>query len=710
MAKGRGTGAWVALLVMACWAEGQFLAPWVGANVKVGEDPAELPSGTGKNQAEPHVIRSRTDPDLLLATFQEGRHPDGGARANGYAVSEDGGFTWRRALNPHLTQVSGGAFARATDPVAGIALDGTLYLNSLVSPDEAFVMGELVVQRSEDRGQTWSPPLSVYLGTSEGPNNRIFPDKNWMVVNDYPDTPTTGRVVVTWTNFRTQVNEVEDLQDYLIMAAYSDNRGDTWSTPVFVTPPDSARFSRGQFQGSQPVFLPGGGLALVYHRFPGSRLEVVYSPDGGVSFPFGAVGVHNGYLLYDDPLMRDGTFLPTVGVARETGDLYIAYTARESPTDTLGHIFFVRSDRPDKGSSPATSPDWRFRAPMRISGDQPARSVNTPTVSVTPDGQRVTVFFFDNRNRPPGQPWGDFYAVQSTDGGSTWTAPFRVTESTFDLRLATNTARGYMIGDYFGFAAPLEPDQAGVAVWVDTRDGTADPWSARIGGLEAGVFGAWLQARLPHAARLEGPEALRLSDPDLDGTPNLFEYLTGRAPWEPDSAPGPATAWQLSLPDPRVDPATRVELRGLGGRWPTDPPGSPQVPQHVLLEGGFWNRLSWPDATAIRRLGFLLEESEQWYLLEPTAPVRWVRAHGQGWSWSPWFGWLYTPSSPWIYHSDLGWLYDAAGILYSPAVSTWLYPSPALYPWVPTSAGSFLYVLEGTSWIFDTAQDEWFRP
>jgi hypothetical protein len=96
-------------LVLGCLSslQGAGLAPWVSPNVRLGEDPIVLPAGDGKNQAEPHVTRAFADPDLVLATFQEGRYSDGGAVSNGYAVSRDGGFTWHRDLNPNLTQVSG---------------------------------------------------------------------------------------------------------------------------------------------------------------------------------------------------------------------------------------------------------------------------------------------------------------------------------------------------------------------------------------------------------------------------------------------------------------------------------------------------------------------------------------------------------------------------------------------------------------------------
>ena len=66
----------------------------VGANVRLGDDPAALPAAQ-RGQAEPHLARSAVDPEVLLATFQEGRFTaDGGAVGCGYALSRDGGFSW----------------------------------------------------------------------------------------------------------------------------------------------------------------------------------------------------------------------------------------------------------------------------------------------------------------------------------------------------------------------------------------------------------------------------------------------------------------------------------------------------------------------------------------------------------------------------------------------------------------------------------------
>src|SRR4051812_37911890 len=82
------------------------LDPRVGANVRLGDDPAVLPA-TQRGQAEPHLCRSISNINVLLATFQEGRFSaDGGAIDDGYAISRDGGLTWTRGLIPLLTQAS----------------------------------------------------------------------------------------------------------------------------------------------------------------------------------------------------------------------------------------------------------------------------------------------------------------------------------------------------------------------------------------------------------------------------------------------------------------------------------------------------------------------------------------------------------------------------------------------------------------------------
>ncbi len=698
------------LSVFAGSLPGFNLAPWVGPNIRLGDDPAALPAGDGKNQAEPHVVRSITDPDLLLATFQEGRFTDGGARGNGYAVSEDGGFTWNRALNPRLTRVEGGIYYRATDPVGGIDRDENLYLNSLVAVDYSFDVGRLVIQRSEDRGETWTDPITIYTGTSSVFDGDVFPDKNWMVVDDYPESPHPGRVIVTWTNFRSLVYDGDPLQDYLLLSSFSDDHGQTWSTPVYVTPSRGIMNEELRFQGSRPVFLPGGGLAVVYHNFTTSALEVRYSPNGGITYPYDGVPVHDSYLLYDTPNMRDGSFLPTVEVARETGDVYIAYTARPSFLDQKGSIFFVRSHLPNSGSSPAGQPNWSFSTPLQVSGLSPDRIVSTSTLTVSPDGQRVSIFFYDNRNGTGINDSGDFYCVQSEDGGSSWSSPFRLTEEVFTLADATSTNRGYMIGDYFGFAGPMAPDQAGIAVWVDTREGNADPWSARVAGLDQPVVNSWLQAQLPYAVHANLGDDWAIEDPDDNGLPLGLEYVLGRSPMAVEEIPSVSDGSPIHILNPATDPEIQVTAKGYMNRWPNTPALEiGMVPQVVPAGEGYWDEYTWGQGSGLRHIALSIENEDTIFLMEETAPARWMVDAGDGWLWSDWFNLVHPLHAPWLFHDQLGWLYDMEGVLYSDSLSAYLWADRLTFPWIPKDDGEWLFLSEEAPWVYDSGSESWLK-
>ena len=115
----------------------------------------------------------------------------------GYSISGDGGLNWTRALIPNLTQTSGGAYFRATDPVAGVDLNGNVYLNTEAAIDLNFNNGVILVSRSSDGGRTFGAPSVVY----QPPNNTVFPDKPWMAINTFSGTATVGRIVATFTLF-----------------------------------------------------------------------------------------------------------------------------------------------------------------------------------------------------------------------------------------------------------------------------------------------------------------------------------------------------------------------------------------------------------------------------------------------------------------------------------------------------------------------------
>ena len=375
----------------------------VAPDLRLGDDPAALPPDM-RAQAEPHIARSPVDPDFLTAVFQEGRFTDGGAVDCGFSVTHDGGLSWTRMLIPNLTMASGGTFVRATDPVAGIDLSGRVFLNTEAATTADFSDGTILVSRSTDGGATFEAPFVVY----RPPNSSIFPDKPWMAINTFSGTSTVGRIVVTWTQFGTT-------EASPIFRAYSDDHGVTWSEAAPIHAATTVA------QGSQPVFLRDGRLAIIYWNFSGSgftggdapapgpeEIEMVLSNDGGVTF--GAPTPVTSVARYDQPSIRNGVFLPSATTDRISGHLSLVYQG----LDTTGQprIFFTKT----------TNAGATWTTPVAIT-DNPGTGVFNAAIAAAPDGQRLTASFYDQRDNPPGDTIHcNLYFAQSLDGGATWAA------------------------------------------------------------------------------------------------------------------------------------------------------------------------------------------------------------------------------------------------------------------------------------------------
>ena len=78
-------------------------------------------------------------------------------------------------------------------------------------------------------------------------------------------------------------------------------------------------------QGSQPIFLPNGNLVVIYWNFATRSFYVVTSTDGGATF--GTPQLIASANLYNEPSIRNGSFLPSAVCDRTNGNLYMVYQA-----------------------------------------------------------------------------------------------------------------------------------------------------------------------------------------------------------------------------------------------------------------------------------------------------------------------------------------------------------------------------------------------
>ncbi|MFN0068414.1 MAG: sialidase family protein [Limisphaerales bacterium] len=496
----------------------------VGPNVRMGGDPEALPPAR-RAQAEPHLVRSPLDPDLLLAAFQEGRFTDGGAVTCGYAVSTNGGLAWSRALLPGITQVNGGPYDRATDPVAAADARGFLYVNTLALAGANNATGVLLLSRSTNGGASFEPPRIAY----RPPNASIFPDKNWIAVNSFTNTPRAGRLVVTYTRFSGGSTP--------IALVLSDDGGVTW------TPPQLLTAATASCQGSQPAFLPDGSLLVGWFSFStagSGAIEVVRTPAGGTAFtpPVRVASV----TLHDDDTARDGAFLPSLTVDAASGRAHCAWQ---------GLVFEPASGRLVPRIMAAWSDDGgaSWSAPRTVSDNPPDVSVFNAIIAAGQDGRTVAAAWWDKRVNAPATNLVDTLVAFSLDAGTNWTPAVRATAVSTDLRLAPLTGGGRMIGDYFGLAGPLGPDVPAVVASVDTRDGGPDPWALRVGAAAGLTWESWRAAH--HSlAQVRDPEVGGpVADGDADGFPLEAEYVWGLDPFGADDA---RLTW--SVPPQPVDP------------------------------------------------------------------------------------------------------------------------------------------------------------
>ncbi len=275
---------------------------------------AAAPGSEPDTVIEPDVQADPADPRVVVATFQQGRYPDGASVDPGYAWSHDGGQTWRHANLPKLTAAVGGHFDRASDPVVAFGPGGVVYISTLAL-SFGTCESAVLVSRSTDGGRSFGAPLTEQYTR----NCRLQEDKKWITVDTDRSSPHYGRVYGPWSRFAVDAhgNEVSAAQ----VLRYSDDGGRTWSRLVHISS------YGGSTQGSQLLVLPGGHLVDLYTRY-GSRFTRFFllartSSDGGRSWT--RARLVSEILGTGVPDIRDGATLTSATVDSATGQLYVSW-------------------------------------------------------------------------------------------------------------------------------------------------------------------------------------------------------------------------------------------------------------------------------------------------------------------------------------------------------------------------------------------------
>lgn len=431
-------------------------------------------SSTGTNylnaEAEPWVEVNPTNPQNIIAVYQQDRWSDGGARGLVASVTYDGGSTWTRHW-AHFSQCAGGNAAnggdydRASDPWVTFAPNGDAYQIALTFNALDATNGVLV-SKSSDGGTSWSEPVTLMKDTN-GP----FNDKESITADPFD----SRYVYAVWDRGVAPAGALINPENVPglggkqpVMFARTTDGGTTWEPAKVIYDPGANNFTL----GNQIVVLPDGTLIDFFTEILSFRnddhgtqfdasFSLIRSIDHGATWTHGPAIRASKIMArgaYDPdtgrPIRAEG-FIGDVAVDRTSGTLYAAW--QDTRFSGVDEIALALSR--DGGTTWST--------PVKVS--QTPRSTNpgnqqafVPAVHVAADGTvAVTYYDFRNNTSAPGAPT-DYWMVVCHPSATTtcansadWQNENRLTTASFDIEQAPSARGpyGYFVGDYEGLTS-----------------------------------------------------------------------------------------------------------------------------------------------------------------------------------------------------------------------------------------------------------------
>jgi hypothetical protein len=393
---------------------------------------------------------------------------------DGIYTSSDGGATWtNRGLLPGFSDYPGDPDQLVSDgdPVLfwGPEPDGhggfsyangaRAYYGGLASYNAAAAQGNqapelLTVSTSDDGGASWSDPTIAANG-----HGYRFNDKPDFWADRNPGSPYFGRVYATWTQFRDVPGNAEPVE-----FAYSADGGKTWTRPNQLSIAQNRAF--GGRQGSIVRSGPDGTVYAIWEDSDvhGTKQVVAISHNGGTTFSKPLTIAYDHDIA--DPIpganFRTDSFA-SAAVDQASGEVYVAWSDRQAG---LGQMVVSHS----------TTEGQTWSSPVAV-GSASTGYAFFQGLDVAPNG-RVDLGWqalnaIDTSTYGTGNATVDAYYSESTDNGSTWSAPTKVTSVSSDpAASAQNDLQRQFWGDYNTL---VSTDAHAWFIYTDSRNGVGCP-------------------------------------------------------------------------------------------------------------------------------------------------------------------------------------------------------------------------------------------
>ena len=270
-----------------------------GSSEDDGEEPAtsdtdvDTTDGGSRRQGnEPFTVIDPTDPDLVVAGWNDYCLTDLGAGWQGFAFSTDRGETWTDSIVPGYPQDTSaegmasplfGNHTDAGDPIAAFDNEGNLFVGGIAFNRVGAINGDVYVATYLTDPHPSGYPVDyartriVGRGTPSRNFQGVFQDKPMLEV-DRTGGDHDGNVYVCWSRFT-------GFGQNRIQFSRSTDSGQTFSSPISITTPGLA-----SVQGCDIAIEGDGDVYLTFRTFGDSSsrrangLGFARSTDGGVSF------------------------------------------------------------------------------------------------------------------------------------------------------------------------------------------------------------------------------------------------------------------------------------------------------------------------------------------------------------------------------------------------------------------------------------------